>query len=126
MLSGEITNPAHNTYYILETVQKLFPSPTGTIQEKVFFAVRYIYSLQYFTVRGLIATPLFLHLTYSLWTEARSRGLLPVWQICIYTLLVWGVLVGSYDWILSTLETVKEETPLFVTTFTQIQRQEEL
>ena len=96
MFLGELTNPLHNSFYFLEKAVVYHPSLTTLLT-----VVQWLFSVSYVLVRALVAPPILLYTTYDLWKSSIHKGWVLLW-----TLLIWGVAIGSYPWILDCYQTV--------------------
>lgn len=97
MLLGELTNPLHNLFYVLEAAQRL-DCCNGSLSQTAFRVVEWCFSALYVCVRAGIAPVFFLHLTYNLWTVGIGH-ISKAW-LAFWTFLVWGVEIGSIPWII--------------------------
>lgn len=108
MLLGELTNPLHNSFLILESAQDL-DCCNGARSRAAFAAVRFAFALAYCLVRVLVAPPVLAHVTYRLWARRGGRRRhIPAALLAVYTLLIWAVLIGSIPWVVDCYAVLRE------------------
>jgi hypothetical protein len=105
MLLGEITNPLHNLYYIGVAAQTL-PCCNGVVSQFLFHWIEYLFAMAYVLVRAVIGPFVFVHLTYNLWTSGRRH--IPISLLIMWTMLIWGVVLGSIPWIQECGKTIQK------------------
>ena len=117
MLLGELTNPFHNLYYIATAAQTL-PCCNGTISTWLYHCITLAFAVSYVLVRTVVGPVVFVHLTVNLWTTGRRKDEypIPVALLFLWTILIWGVILGSVPWIVECYHMVQtyrmDSTPL--------------
>jgi hypothetical protein len=96
MLLGEATNPFHNSYYIASAAQKL-DCCNGPTSQQLMGMIEFAFGSSYVVMRALVAPVAWIHLTFCLWGRRNPR--IPYWVLVIWTLLIWGVEIGSLPYI---------------------------
>jgi hypothetical protein len=108
MFLGEMTNPVHNSYYVAIAAQQM-TCCNGTFSKAMFVGIEFCFGLSYFIMRALVAPVIFMHLTFVLWWRRNKR--LPMWLIALWSLLIWGVEIGSIPWIKDCWAMVEKRLP---------------
>jgi hypothetical protein len=96
MLLGEITNPFHNAYYIA-TAALALDCCNGSFSQQIYMVVEFLFASTYFVARAVIAPVAWTHLTYRLWWNRNPK--IPVAVLVFWTVLIWGVEIGSLPYI---------------------------
>ena len=105
MLLGELSNPFHNSYLIMEMAQTL-DCCNGPLSQAAFHFLNLAFALVYILLRVILAPAIFLHLTINLWLHGPKQGIRwPV--VAIYTFLIWAVEIGSIPWITDNYSTLE-------------------
>jgi TLC domain len=110
MLLGELTNPLHNAFYIAEAALTL-ECCNGPTAQYLFRYIEISFSGLYVVLRLLIGPAVCLHMTWNLWTVSRTTSRIPMPLLLIWTLLIWGVLIGSIPWIQTAYATLQRYYP---------------
>ena len=97
MLLGELTNPFHNTYLILESAQQL-DCCNGELSQKAFEVVHVAFAALYCLLRMIVGPIILGHATVNLWLRGRRH--IHVALILVWTLLIWAVMIGSIPWMI--------------------------
>jgi hypothetical protein len=92
MFWGELTNPLHNSMFILEAANKLdcCNGPTTTV---ALDAVNVAFSALYVLIRSVVAPVALSHLIWNLWSKGRPH--LPLSCIIFWSVLILVVQLGS-------------------------------
>ena len=105
MLVGELSNPFHNSFLILEMAQTL-DCCNGTLSQMAFHVLHVAFSVVYLLLRVVVAPPTFAHLTINLWLQGPRQGI-HLALVAVYTVLIWAVLIGSIPWIVDCYSTLE-------------------
>jgi hypothetical protein len=98
MLLGEWTNPLHNGYYIAEAAQRL-DCCNGSFSRAAFAVIECSFASFYCFMRAVIAPVIMAQVSWNLWATGWRKGYLPLMLVILWTLMIWGVLLGSIPWI---------------------------
>jgi hypothetical protein len=96
MFVGEFTNPFHNSFYIGTEAMK-HDCCNGPWMETFLYVDTFIFCALYVLVRAVFTPFVMTHMTYDLWVNGRKN--IPIWLLAMFTLLIWGVAIGSKPWI---------------------------
>eukprot|EP00980_Cylindrotheca_fusiformis_P019337 scaffold6638_cov127-Cylindrotheca_fusiformis.AAC.21 len=94
MLLGELSNPLHNSYFIIEIAKDLECCKGRTLRlaqavvPKVFAAV-------YTLLRVVVAPPIFVYTTWALLSSDGDKKYLPLSVRLIWAFMIWAVVFGS-------------------------------
>lgn len=97
MFLGELTNPLQNSFYIAGYAMTL--DNHGPTTETMHFWIELVFSVAYFIMRSFIGPAVCLHMTFDLWKNGRKT--IPIIFLCIWSFLIWAVIIGSIPWIQS-------------------------
>jgi hypothetical protein len=118
MLLGEMTNPFHNSYYVAIAAQTL-SCCNGPLSQWLYHWIELLFAISYVFVRTVLGPFFFLHLTFNLWTTGRRKpNQIPMSLLVTWTILIWGVVLGSIPWIMECFGMIQkyflDPTPLHV------------
>lgn len=106
MLLGELSNPFHNSFLILEVAQTL-DCCNGSLSQTAFEVDRVAFALVYCLIRAGVAPLYFAHTTINLLFQGRKQGI-HFALVLVYVTLIWAVLLGSIPWIIDCYSTLEE------------------
>lgn len=92
MFFGEMTNPFHNTYLVLETAQTL-DCCNGPLSQQAFLVAKVAFGTAYVVIRAIAGPFICLHMTWNLWVYGRAH--IPVAVITAWIVLIWAIMYGS-------------------------------
>lgn len=95
MFFGEMTNPFHNTYLVLQTAQTL-DCCNGPSSQLAFRISAVAFGAAYVVIRAAAGPFICLHMTWDLWAYGRKH--IPTTAIAIWTLMIWAIMYGSIPW----------------------------
>lgn len=96
MLLGELSNPAFNSFYILDAASSLeCCSGPGVEMAKSILQVQF-YTL-FLALRVIIGPVICAHMTWDLTFSKEGQRNLPFVVRVIWSLMIWGVILGSYS-----------------------------
>ena len=114
MFLGEFSNPFQNGSYALGHAIKL-PCCNAPIIQQWYHVTEFMFAVVYFGIRALIAPVLFVHVTYCL-LMAPTRSHIPLWMRWFWIIMIWGVELGSYAWIVDCWNLMQQYTATMMTT----------
>lgn len=94
MLLGELSNPVHNLYLILEIASEL-DCCYGPILMKLHEFVPGIFAIIYIVLRAFVGPVFLLHCTWNLLFSKDAKENLPLWVRIFWSTMIWGVVFGS-------------------------------
>jgi len=106
MLLGELSNPFHNSYLILEMAQTL-DCCNGRLSQTAFEVDRVAFALVYCLIRAGLAPLYFGHTSINLLLYGRKQGI-HFALVLVYVALIWAVELGSIPWIIDCYATLEE------------------
>jgi len=98
MFLGELSNPLHNGFMFLEEAMKL-DCCSGETTAKVFYYVSIAFAVVYLLLRVIIGPIVCAHMSYDLLFSKHAKENLPLAIRIFWNLMIWGVIFGSYSWI---------------------------
>ncbi|CAB9500412.1 expressed unknown protein [Seminavis robusta] len=97
MFLGEFSNPFQNGTDSLFNALQL-PCCNGAFTQQLHSVFRFFFALTFFGIRAIIAPVFLAHVTYCLLFASTRRNIPFVIRI-FWILMIWGVEVGGYAWI---------------------------
>ena len=94
MFWGELSNPLHNTFWILEIASKV-PTVYGPKLQAMMNVIPGIFSIIFITCRVFIGPSFFAHATWSLLFSKDGKKNLPLPVRIFWSTMIWAIVFGS-------------------------------
>lgn len=107
MFLGECTNPFHNLHNFIQLaigLEQCCSEPWTQILQKIN---TFCFGATYVAMRGFIGPLVCLHMTYDLWKHRP----VPLLVLILWTIMIWGVILGSIPWIYSCWDMIDPRIP---------------
>eukprot|EP00980_Cylindrotheca_fusiformis_P019336 scaffold6638_cov127-Cylindrotheca_fusiformis.AAC.20 len=95
MLLGELSNPLHNTYLVLELASGLDCCKDGPNLQLARTIIPPLFSAVYIFFRVIVGPPVLAYTTYDLLMNKQGRENLPLSIRLFWVAMIWAVMVGS-------------------------------
>jgi hypothetical protein len=107
MLIGELSNPLHNTYYILDIASKLDCCNGGNVK-KILSIVTPLFCAVFLLLRVIVGPIVLSYNAYGVTFSKEGKENLPLWVRLFWSFMIYAVLFGSIPEILSCKEMLED------------------
>jgi hypothetical protein len=115
MLLGELSNPVYNSHYILATASSL-DCCSGPGMELVKAILQVLFCTMFLALRVIIGPIVCAHMTWDLLFSKQGQQNLPLVVRIFWSLIIWGVILGSYSEIVHCYELMTTDLNDFFST----------
>jgi hypothetical protein len=115
MLLGELSNPVYNSHHIL-TIASGLDGCSGPSLELVKAILQVLFYTIFLSLRVIIGPIVCAHMTWDLLFSKQGRQNLPLVVRIFWSLMIWGVIIGSYSEICNCYELMTTDLNDFFST----------
>lgn len=107
MLLGEASNPLHNSYFICQIALKQ-DCCNGIGMQQFNFYIETSFAFVYASLRTIIGPYYCVPMSWNLLFSNEAKQNLPIGIRCFWVFMIMAVLVGSYSWVIFTLQMLQK------------------